>query len=162
MSSHFNRPSAHGGPRAASDEAGNPSDPASYDGGDWRPSKVVVIKAAKAEGREILVDMQYAYVVDIVKRLSDFGNKAALADLRISQFGEFWALKLKGSFLGKINLRIYFGHSPHRGEVVVLKTYKKEEDRQVSPHVRITLEDRMEDYLAGERIGVSVYERRFR
>ena len=125
------------------------------------PLTVVVLALAKDEGAEILTEFQYWLTVGIVQRLCEFGDKKATADLRISPLGDFWELKLKGGYLKKINLRIYFAHVPEQRETVILKTYKKEEDRQVSPHVIITLEDRLEDYLAGRlQRGVSVYKRK--
>lgn len=120
---------------------------------------VIVLKEAKDEGRRILTDEQYWYVVGIERRLTEFGDKKAMSDLRISQFGNFWALKLKGGMLKRINLRIYFSHQPKLREVIVLKTYKKEDDRRVYPGLEDTLEDRLEDYLAGKNERVSVHRR---
>src|SRR6185295_9962565 len=133
--------SAHERPKSSGDDAGE-GDPGDGEGGGHRPMTVVVLAIAKAEGRSLLNDVQYANAVDIVKRLADFGNKAATVDLRIGPMKQFWALKLKGGFLKKINLRIYFAVLSDRNEIVVLMTYKKEEDRRVSPHVPLTLEDR--------------------
>ncbi len=125
-------------------------------GGDGGGHPVVALRIAKREGRKILTEFQYASVVEIIKRLADFGNREATADLDIQPFGDFWELRLKGGFLRKLNLRIYFAF---QGEVIVLMAYKKEEDRQVSPHVMVTLEDRLEDYLSGAlSSGISVYE----
>jgi hypothetical protein len=127
-----------------------------------RKPTIVVLGASKAEARAILSDSQYWYAVGLVKRLVDFGNKAATTDLRIGPFKKFWSLKLKGGMLKKINLRIYFAFVQEKNEIVVLMTYKKEEMRRVSPHVAITLEDRLEDYLAGILHGVSTRVTRFR
>jgi hypothetical protein len=111
---------------------------------------VVALDWAKDEGRRILTNEQYWHVVRYIKRLVEFGDKSAMSDLSISQLGSgFWALKLKGRILKKINLRIYFAHVPERNEIVVLMAYKKEEDRRVCPAVKYLLEDRLEDYLAG-------------
>ena len=88
-------------------------------------------------------------MVPFVRRLVEWGDRKATSDLDVKQCGDFWELRLKGGFLGKINLRIYFAFISERREIVVLMTYKKEEDRRVSPSVSITLEDRLEDYLAG-------------
>jgi hypothetical protein len=124
-----------------------------------QPSKVVALAWAKQEARELLPDWKYWRLVRIVKRLADFGNKHATSDLRIAPFGEFWALKLKGGIFGKLNLRVYFAHVEERGEVVILMTYKKEAERRVSPHVMVSLEDRLEEYLAGGVAGVSTYDK---
>lgn len=123
---------------------------------------VVAILVAKKEAKSILTEIQYAQCISLVKRLCEFGDRHAMADLDIRQFGDFWELRLKGGFLKKINLRIYFADLlSDRDEIVVLKTYKKEEDGATSPHVRITLEDRLEDYRTGAlQKGVSVYRKK--
>lgn len=108
---------------------------------------VVALEAAVREANGILTDCQYAHVVSVVKRLCYFGNHEQLSDLRIEAIGDFWELKLKGHILGKINLRIYFAVRPKFGEIVVLKTYKKEEDHQLGKHIICNLEDRLEDYV---------------
>jgi hypothetical protein len=130
--------------------------------GDQRSQKgpkIVALSWAKEEAREILTETQYWLAVGVAKRLCDFGNPLATRDLRISQFGDFWALKLKGSWLRKTNLRIYFAHLSDRNEVVILMTYKKEKERRVSPHVMLSLEDRLEQYLTGMTAGASVFYR---
>jgi hypothetical protein len=128
-------------------------------GDQAQPLRVVALWRAKVEARDILDDFQYWWTVGLVKRLCDFGDREATSDLDIRQFGLFWELRLKGGPLKKINLRIYFAHVADHRVIVLLKAYKKEEDSQVSPHVMITLENRLEDYLAG-RLGknLSVYE----
>jgi hypothetical protein len=78
----------------------------------------------------------------------------------IRPLGAFWELRLKGGFIRNINLRVYFAYVEKRNEVVILMVYKKEEDRRVSPHIPIILEDRLEDYLLGAAHGISVHERR--
>lgn len=96
--------------------------------------------------------------MQLVKRLADFGDRQATSDLDIRPFGDFWELRLKGGFI-RINLRIYFAFVSDRNEVVVLKVYKKEEDRRTCPAVMLTLEDRLEDYLDGKHVGISTYRR---
>src|SRR5262245_6951896 len=81
------------------------------DDGDSRQLEsltVVAIAEAKEEAKAILNDNQYWEAVLLVKRLVDFGNQKATADLSIRQFGNFWELRLKGGFLKRLNLRIYF------------------------------------------------------
>lgn len=128
--------------------------------GDPTDATVVALAEPKAEARRILDEVQYCESVAIVKRLSEFGNPSAVSDLSIRKFGDFWELRLKGGFLKRVNLRIYFAYVAERREVVILKAYKKEEDRRVCPSVRHTLEDRLEDYLAGKVQDVSRYKRR--
>lgn len=120
---------------------------------------VVALGEPKSEARSMLTENQYWESVQLVKRLAGFGNPAETADLSIRKFGEFWELRLKGGFLKRINLRIYFAYVAERREVVVLMAYKKEEDRRTCPSVKLTLEDRLEDYLDGKRTGISTYRR---
>lgn len=108
---------------------------------------LVVLESAVREARGMLNDGQYWHVADIVKRLVWFGSPEQLADLRIAPIEGFHELKLKGHLLGKINLRIYFADLSAQNEIVVLKTYKKEEEHQVGRHIILNLEDRFEDYL---------------
>ncbi len=122
---------------------------------------VAALMIAKKEARAILDDRQYAQCVLLVKRLCEFGDRLATSDLDIRSFGEFWELRLKGGFLRRINLRIYFADYSARRAIIVLKTYKKEEDGATSPHVMITLEDRFESYCAGAlQKGTSVYRKK--
>jgi len=89
-------------------------------------------------------------MVAIEKRLEDWGNRDELADLDIEKVtNQIWELKEKGGPLHKKNIRVYFSVLEESREVVVLKTYKKEQDGQVSRHVLISAEDRLDDYEAG-------------
>jgi hypothetical protein len=125
--------------------------------GNRRARCVVALAKAKREGWDILTPEQYWETVGLIRRLEDFGDPVATADLDIKPFRDFYELRVKGGFVRNINLRIYFAFVEERNEVVVLMAYKKEEDRRVSPHIYITLEDRLEDYLNGAVQGVSVF-----
>ncbi len=96
------------------------------------PKKTVrVIGYAQKEGRTILKnDGKYQHIVDIEKRLVDFGNLEETCDLDIRSFHEFFELRERGGLLGNINLRVFFAHLPERNEIVILKTYKKERNDQ--------------------------------
>jgi hypothetical protein len=136
------------------DGLGNPSHKARP------PRAVVALVKPKKEARQILTDEQYWDLVGYVKRLHEFGNKAATSDLDIKPFRNFWEFRVKGGFIRNVNLRVYFAYLEGRNEIVILMVYKKEEDRRVSPHVHTILEDRLEDYLLGSAQGASVYPRR--
>ncbi|MFH1922046.1 MAG: hypothetical protein ABIP48_19445 [Planctomycetota bacterium] len=110
---------------------------------------VVVLKVAKREGRKILTDLQYDHIVDILKRLVDFGNPEEMADLDIKPIGSFYELKEKWGVLGRINLRVYFGTISEDHELVIAKTYKKEDDGPTPRHIVILVEERLEEYRAG-------------
>jgi hypothetical protein len=130
------------------------------DGDCSKPRKVVALAKAKKECWEICTEEQYWDTVGFVQMLIDFGDPKATDVLDIRPFRQFWELRLKGGFIKNINLRIYFAYVSDSNEIVILMAYKKEEDRRVSPHIYITLEDRLEDYLLGSSHGVSVYPKR--
>jgi len=120
---------------------------------------VVILEVAKKEGRKILSDFQYDHVVEILKRLVHFGNAEEVSDLKIEPIESFYELKEKGGILGRINLRVYFGTIPEEGELVVAKTYKKEDDGSAPRHVILVVEDRLEEYKTGHaRKGDTVYQ----
>jgi len=122
---------------------------------------VVVLGAAKKEGHKILNDVRYDHVVSILKRLVDFGNLDELSDLDIEPIESFYELKEKGGILGKINLRIYFGTFPDERELVIVKTYKKEEENAVPRHVIVLVENRLEAYDNGRlREAATVFQER--
>ena|SRR5436190_6875893 len=130
-------------------------------GEEARRRRVVVLKRSKDEGKKILSNLQYACVVEVVKRIGDFDDHEEAWDLDIRRFGDFYELRMKGSFLGKINLRVYFAYLKDRDEVLVLKTYKKEQEDQTPPYIMETLKDRCEQYISGGlRVGLSVHQKR--
>jgi hypothetical protein len=121
---------------------------------------VVALDVAKAEGRKILSAVQYEHIKEILQRLVDFGDKEELSDLSIEQIGSFWELREKGGVLGRINLRVYFGTLPEDWELVVAKTYKKEDNGKTPQHIVEQVEDRLEVYkLGGRKKSDTVYEK---
>lgn len=120
------------------------------DDGSQEDRKLVVLDIARREGRKILTEFQYGVVIEYVKRLFDFGDHAKLRDLDIKAFGDFFELSLKGGTLKKINLRVYFKHVHPDNIVLILKAYKKEEDGKTPPYIMLNLEDRLDEYLAGQ------------
>ena len=119
---------------------------------------IYVLKAAKNEGHKILNDTQYEHIVGVLKRLTAWENKQEIADLKIERIESFYELKDKGGVLGRLNLRVYFAALPENKDIIVLKTYKKEEDGACPRYIVINVEDRLENFLAGGlQEGVSVY-----
>jgi hypothetical protein len=113
---------------------------------------IVPLQKAKEDAKGFLNDVQYLHVVQLVKRLVDFGDTEELADLRIEKIrGDVWELKDKGGVLGKINVRIFFAPVAKRKEIVVLGAFKKEAEGQTPAHVIIKMEARLGDYLEGEQ-----------
>jgi hypothetical protein len=111
---------------------------------------VVVLNIAAKEGADELTAGQYLHVKDQIKQLVGFGRQEFESQLRIEKFGEFWELKEKGGVLGKKNIRVYFKYHEEANEVVVLSTYKKEDDGQAPDHIRIRLKNRWKRYLKGD------------
>lgn len=117
---------------------------------------VAVLAVAKKEARGFLSAGQYLHMTDLVKQLTGFGIRHFESNLRIEPFGDFWELKDKGGVLGRLNVRVYFAHVDARNEVVVLSTYKKEDDGPAPTHIMYRLKNRLRMYLDGElREGVT-------
>ena len=115
-----------------------------------RFQEVVVIGIAAKEGHDELTPGQYLHVKDEVKQLVGFGRRDFDSLLRIEKLGEFWELKEKGGTLGKKNIRVYFKFNKADNEVVVLHTYKKEDDGPAPPHVILKLRNRWRLYQRGD------------
>jgi hypothetical protein len=111
---------------------------------------VVVVGIAAKEGSGELSDGQYLHVKDLLKQLVGFGRREFESQLRIEKFGEFWELKEKGGVLGKKDIRVYFKEHVEKNEIVILSTYKKEDDGQVPGYIRIRLKSRWRMYLKGD------------
>jgi hypothetical protein len=111
-----------------------------------RKWKVVVLEVAKNEGKRILDTCQYQHIVEVIKRLKDFGNYEELSDLDIEPISDFWELREKGGPLRKINLRVYFAILKDDKILVILKAYKKEEDGQTPQHVIVSIQHRLNEY----------------
>jgi len=109
--------------------------------------RVIVLPIAAKEGWNELTPGQYLHVKDHVKQLVGFGRKEFDTSITIAPFGEFWELKIKGGVLGKKNIRVYFKHHQSANEIVVLHTYKKEDDGQAPRHIPIKLKNRFKFYL---------------
>ena len=114
-----------------------------------RKRELVVLPVVKKEGHKILSDVQYDHMVEILRRLVDFGNKEEIGDLDIKPIRSFFELREKGGILGRINLRVYFGTFPEENKLVIAKVYKKDEEGAPPRHIVILVEDRLEQYKAG-------------
>ncbi len=111
-------------------------------------------KAAR-EGRKILSGVQYAHAVRQANLLKDWGSPE-MCPLRIEAVEDFYELKLKGSVLGKTNLRIFFAIFAEL--IVLLGVYKKEEEGDLPKHVVIRISNRHRE--AKKRLGVPEKRRR--
>lgn len=68
-------------------------------------------------------------------------TKSATQDVRKIQ--EFHELRDKGGILGKIDLRVYFVVVEERRLILVLATYKKEDEDQVASHIVTRVRNRL-------------------
>lgn len=116
---------------------------------ETRLQAVVVLGKAAKEGREILSEGQYLHVKDLLRQLVGFAAREFESNLTLASFEEFWELKEKGGILGKINLRVYFMFNQAGNEIVVLHTYKKEDEGSPPPDLKIKLRNRWKCYLNG-------------
>jgi len=99
---------------------------------------------------------QYLHLEELV----GFGQRQYESNLSIAPFGDFWELKAKGGTLGRKNMRVYFRHDDKNNDIVVLHTYKKEDDGQSPPHIQIRLKNRWKCYKRGDFEGSKItYER---
>lgn len=122
---------------------------------------VVVLAVAKAEGHDFLTPAQYLHVVDLAKQLVGFGARRFDSALTIAKLQEFWELKDKGGVLGRLNVRVYFKYEVDRNEIIVLSTYKKEDDGKAPSHILLRLRNRLRAYLNGElQEGRTIYEKK--
>jgi hypothetical protein len=106
-------------------------------------NKVIYFKVASEEARKFLSKVQYAHLVDIVKRLDRFGLPSGTEDLRIERVEDFYELKEKGGIFGRINVRVYFAFFPEKRRVCVLGAIKKEAEGQIPFHVLATMRNRL-------------------
>ncbi|BBO32100.1 hypothetical protein [Lacipirellula parvula] len=112
--------------------------------------EVVVLGVAAKEGYDVLTPGQYLHVKDLIKQLVGFGRREFGSILRLEKLDEFWELKEKGGTLGKKNIRVYFKFNGDGNEVVVLCTYKKEDDGSAPPHIVFKLRNRWRLYQKGD------------
>lgn len=112
-----------------------------------RALKIIPLSVAIKEARAFLNEAQYLHVVGLVRRLSEFGNEEAMSDMRIEKIAQsIWELKDKGGVLGKINLRVFFGHLTNRELIIVLGAIKKENQHSTPRHIVIRMHNRLRDY----------------
>jgi hypothetical protein len=115
-----------------------------------RQNVVVVIAIAKGEGRELLSDPQYLYVTDILKRLVYFLEPSEINDLSIDSVEDFYELRLRGTALGKKNIRIYFSYFKDTNEVVVVRVWQKDNQDKTPQFIKVNVRTRLRRYREGE------------
>jgi len=108
-----------------------------------RPITVAYLRLAAEEARGFLSKVQYATLVDDVKRLSDWPNGPGLKTLDIVLIDDFFELRDKGGIYGKINVRVYFGILKKKRLVFILGAYKKEPEGQTPRYIVLKMKNRL-------------------
>lgn len=101
------------------------------------------LEAAERDGRKFLTEERYAHVVQLFEDLAYESDPTKSETQDVRKIYEFYELRDKGGILGKINLRVYFALLEERKLILVLATYKKEDDGQVPHHIVICVRNRL-------------------
>jgi hypothetical protein len=101
------------------------------------------LEAAEKEARSFLTEEQYAHAIQLFDDLAYESNPTKSETQDVSKIYEFYELRDKGGILGKINLRVYFTIFKERKLILVLATYKKEDDGKVPQHIVIRVRNRL-------------------
>jgi hypothetical protein len=105
--------------------------------------EVVVLKKAIDEGRKELNDGEYWHVVNILRKLVDFNDSAAMSELDIKPIDGIYELREKGGLLGKKNMRFFFDAFPKANKLVIARAYRKDEEDQTPRHIIINAHTRL-------------------
>lgn len=101
------------------------------------------LEAAKRDAKRFLTEEQYTHAIQLFEDLAYESNPTKSETQDVCKIFEFYELRDKGGILGKINLRIYFTIFKERKLILVLATYKKEDDSQVPHHIVIRVRNRL-------------------
>ena len=101
------------------------------------------LEVAEEEGRSFLTEEQYAHAIQLFEDLAYESNPTKSQTQDVRKIQEFYELRDKGGILGKINLRVYFTILKERKLIIVLSTYKKEDDGQAPKHIVIRVRNRL-------------------
>ncbi len=125
-----------------------------------KPLTLVVLQRAIEEGHDELNDGEYWHCVAILKKLRWFRDAAKCAQLKIKPIDGIFELSERGGLLGKKNIRFYFKTIDEMDELVVLKTYRKDEEDQTPRHVIINAKTRLGQYKRGLVAVGAIYRRK--
>lgn len=101
------------------------------------------LEAAERDAKRFLTEEQYAHAIQLFEDLAYESNPIKSKTQDVRKIYEFYELRDKGGILGKINLRIYFTLFKERKLILVLATYKKEDDGQAPQHIVIRVRNRL-------------------
>ena len=117
--------------------------PRSADSGGPPKWMLGYLEEAEREARKFLTDDQYAHVVQLFDELAYEPDPAQSKTQRVEKIDDFYELKDKGGVLGKINVRVYFALFDERRLIFILCAYKKEDEGQTPPHIKIRVRNRL-------------------
>ena len=106
----------------------------------WR---LAYLEVAEKEARRFLNDEQYEHAVQLFDELAFESHPTQSQTQSVKPIREFYELRDKGGVLGKINLRVYFTVFKERGVIVVLSTYKKEDEGRPPDHIVTRVRNRL-------------------
>ena len=102
-------------------------------------------EASAKEARKILTGVQYEYVKEQILLLCEEDNPGqpprSVADVRPIE--QYFELRDKHGLLGKINLRVFYCLLEELNYLVVLGVWKKEEEHQTPPRIKVRMRRRM-------------------
>ena len=101
------------------------------------------LEAAERDAKRFLTEEQYVHAIQLFEDLAYESDPTKSETQDVRKIFEFYELRDKGGILGKINLRIYFTIIEEKKLILVLATYKKEDDGQVPPHIVIRVRNRL-------------------
>jgi len=101
------------------------------------------LEAAERDAKRFLTEEQYIHAIQLFEDLAYESDPTKSETQDVRKIFEFYELRDKGGILGKINLRIYFTIIEEKKLILVLATYKKEDDGQVPPHIVIRVRNRL-------------------
>jgi len=111
--------------------------------GDAPRWKLGYLEVAEKEARKLLTPDQYAHAVQLFDELAFESRPTQSQTQDVRKIEDFYELRDKGGILGNINLRIYFTVFKEQRLILVLRTYKKEDDGQAPKHVKIRVRHRL-------------------
>lgn len=101
------------------------------------------VTTAQDDAKKFLTPEQYAHAVRQFDELAAEQNPRKSLTQDVRPIDEFYELREKGGILGRINLRAYFAVFDEARLILVLGCYKKEDDGQTPPFIKIKMRNRL-------------------
>ena len=114
---------------------------------------VVLLDQAVREARVFLSEDQYGHLSDQVRHLAEQVDPTHPAGLSVDAVEDFFELREKGGPLGKLNVRLFFFLDKKRKRIVVIGSFKKENNGPTPMGAKITMRRRKRLYEEDARAG---------